>query len=499
MTRRVAPALAVAALLLAGLAAPAGAEYRFGYAFGDGAAEGVAVDAGGEVYATVGDEIEKFSPAGTLVSTFGSLGSGAGELRNPNGIAIDPAGNLWVADTGNNRVDKFSPRGAFLATWGWNVQSNAGAFQICTQGCQTGSSGMGNRQFNGPQGIATDPAGDVFVADTGNARVQRLGTDASLKLQFGASNPVRIAVGRDDTAYVTDGVGSVQRFDRTGAAGVPIALAGAPGGVAVDDDGNVYAAVATQIQKFSAAGSALQGVTGLTRAHDTALGPDGSLAVGVDAGVEHIDAVAPMTTIDTAPSGLIEDTSATVGFHASIAGSSFECRMAGSGDDFSPCTSPVTVDGLFPGLNVFEVEAIDPAGIRERAPATADFTVDGAQGPPGLDGFDGLPGERGPRGRRGKAGGLIVKGKVLTALRRGTTVRLGLQPSIALRRVRVELRLGSSHGTVVADGARKRLAAGRTTVVRLRVVHATSAKKIALVVHGRTARGKAVLLTKRLP
>jgi hypothetical protein len=201
---------------------------------------------------------------------------------------------------------------------------------------------------------------------------------------------------------------------------------------------------------------------------------------------------------------MIDDASPSFTFSSPVAGATFECRLAGSGDDWARCTSPFTASDLAPGLNRFEVRAVDTAGIRDRSPATAEFSEGGADGPPGfdgLDGLDGLPGldgERGPRGRRGKAGGLIVKLRKPKALRAGATLHVGLDPSVALQRVRVELRLGSSHGTVVADGARKRLVAGKTTVVRLRVVRATSAKKLALVVHGRTASGKAVLLAKRL-
>src|SRR5215470_9313995 len=113
MIRRVAPTLALAAVVLAGLPAAAGAEYRYGYAVGDGAAQGVAVDKGGEVYATIGNQVEKFSPGGTLVDTFGG-----GQLNNPDGIAVGPDGAVYVADTGNNRVERFSATGGSPAAVG---------------------------------------------------------------------------------------------------------------------------------------------------------------------------------------------------------------------------------------------------------------------------------------------------------------------------------------------------------------------------------------------
>jgi hypothetical protein len=478
MTRRVAPALAVAALLLAGLAAPAGAEYRDRYVFGTdrfpGAGPGaVAEDSAGNIYATdpSADAVQRFSAAGDSLGGWGN-----GLLSNPRGVDVDPFGRIYVADTGHDRVDTFSPQGTRLT-------------------------GVAAGQLAQPASVASDAGGDVAIADTSHDRVLELKPDfTTLSTLGGVADVAGVALDADGNVYVSIG-SQVREFSRTGTSVATFSQLTAPaGGVAVDDYGDVYVAMGDVVRKLGPDGRVLVDLAA-TGARDVALNPDGSVVATINGGLERWVAVAPQTTIDTGPSGLIDDPSPQFTFSSPTAGASFECRIAGSGDDWAPCASPFTASGLAAGLNRFEVRAVDAQGIRDRTPAIAEFSEDGAQGPPGFDGFDGfdgLPGERGPRGRRGKAGGLIVKGKVLTALRRGTTVRLGLQPSIALRRVRVELRLGSSHGTVVADGARQRLAAGRTTVVRLRVVHPTSAKKIALVVHGRTARGKAVLLAKRL-
>jgi RHS repeat-associated protein len=85
---------------------------------------------------------------------FATKGSGNGQLNNPSGIAADSSGNVWVADTANNRVEKFSSAGAFIAAYG--------------------TLGSGNLQFKGPTGIAIDSAGTVWVADTGNNRIEAL-------------------------------------------------------------------------------------------------------------------------------------------------------------------------------------------------------------------------------------------------------------------------------------------------------------------------------------
>jgi sugar lactone lactonase YvrE len=461
MIRRVARAAAAAALLLGALSASAGAEYRVGYTFG-AAAGGVAEDAAGNVYATVGDEVEKFSPTGDPVNRWTATGG--------NGIAVDRLGRVYVAEPGRDRIERFGPQGTLL-----------------------GSLGIG---LDGPEGVAVDDAGDVFIADTGHGRIVRLDADGAATTFAARTSPHGLAVDRAGDVYVADAAG----IEKLSPAGALLATVG-PGaatGVAVDADGDVYAAVAGAVVKLAPGGTTLATLAA-AGARDVALDPDGSVIAAATDGLTRFVAVAPVTSITSAPSGLIEDTTATFSFSASIARSRFECRMAG--DDFAPCASPFPAIGLAAGLNRFEVRAIDPQGIRERSPAVAEFSVDGAQGPPGFDGFDGLDGldgERGPRGRRGPRGGLIVKASKPKALSAGAKFRVGLNPSEALRRVRVELRLGSSRGSVVANGTRPRLAAGRSTIVRLRIVRATTATKLVIVVHGRTARGQAVLLAKAL-
>ncbi|MDH5669162.1 MAG: 6-bladed beta-propeller, partial [Nitrospira sp.] len=82
-----------------------------------------------------------------------ALAREAGQLRSPWGIAVDGAGDVYVTDTGNHRVEKFDREGNFIAQWG----------------------GFGNSdgQFNFPYGIAVDAKGSVFVVDSGNTRVQQ--------------------------------------------------------------------------------------------------------------------------------------------------------------------------------------------------------------------------------------------------------------------------------------------------------------------------------------
>ncbi|MDH4084842.1 MAG: 6-bladed beta-propeller, partial [Nitrospira sp.] len=91
------------------------------------------------------------SPAAGHASS--PLAQEAGQLRSPWGITVDGAGDVYVTDTGNHRIEKFDREGNFITQWG--------------------GFGNGDGQFNFPYGIAVDARGSVFVVDSGNTRVQQ--------------------------------------------------------------------------------------------------------------------------------------------------------------------------------------------------------------------------------------------------------------------------------------------------------------------------------------
>ena len=115
--------------------------------------EGITVDKAGNVWVsdTFNDRVEEFSAAGTYISTFGHLGAGEGDLDVPKGIALDSEGNVLVADAGNKRVEEFSASGQYRFQFG-NTESEG---------------------ITGPFGIVIDGANDAFVVDRNNGVVDK--------------------------------------------------------------------------------------------------------------------------------------------------------------------------------------------------------------------------------------------------------------------------------------------------------------------------------------
>ena len=101
---------------------------------------------------TMNHRIQKFTKDGKFIAAFGEHGSDKGQLNMPWGITVDDEDAVYVADWRNDRVQKFSADGEFIAAFG--------------------GSGNGNGEFNRPVDVAVDTDGDIYVADWGNDRVQ---------------------------------------------------------------------------------------------------------------------------------------------------------------------------------------------------------------------------------------------------------------------------------------------------------------------------------------
>ena len=220
---------------------------------------GVAVDRQGNVYVadTLNHRIQKFSRSGQPIASWGTEGTGDGQFKEPMGVAIDAQGNVYVADTWNHRIQKLDPNGRFLLKWN------------------------GQPSFWGPRALAIDGAGAVYVADTGNKRIQKFDADGRFLATFGSEGagpaqfrePVGLAVASDGSMFVADTNNRrIQHIDPTGRLVAEWPVAGWQPGtrtepyLALDLDGNVIVTdpPGSRVVKFSPAGDllAVAGVAG---------------------------------------------------------------------------------------------------------------------------------------------------------------------------------------------------------------------------------------------
>ena len=230
--------------------------------------------------------VEQFAADGTFIRQFGSLGHNDGQLwresnRGPTGIAVGADGAVYVADTWNYRVQKFTADGQFVAKWGTYVN------------LVTGQQGGDRTGLYGPRGIALGANGDVYVTDTGNARVVVYGPDGAFRREFGTKGtgpsqldePVGIALSADGTrVYVADSANArISIFDAQGQPVAQWAVADWRGKsyyepyLALDASGALDATSSTtrQVLKFDANGQVVARSSGGTAAADTFSTPFG--------------------------------------------------------------------------------------------------------------------------------------------------------------------------------------------------------------------------------
>lgn len=160
--------------------------------------------------------------------SIGGAGTAVRSLKHPRGVAVLDCGNVAVCDTENHRVQIFTlyPH-ALVQLWG----------------AADAQPGGGPREFHWPWGIATDSAGNVFVADRGNRRIQKIRSDGTWLRDIGAAvlkDPTQVAVSPSGDVAVVDSGAAVVVFPANGAAALTIALT-EPLSVAFNGDGDLYA------------------------------------------------------------------------------------------------------------------------------------------------------------------------------------------------------------------------------------------------------------------
>jgi DNA-binding beta-propeller fold protein YncE len=123
------------------------------------------------------NRLQVFTPDGKFVAKFGKAGAGDGEFNQPWGITLDQAGNIYVADWKNHRVQKLSPEGEFLMKIGeyGKVPAPPDAYAVTYLGpylsrtlpADYPKAGL----LNHPTDVAVDSDGDIYIADWGNHRI----------------------------------------------------------------------------------------------------------------------------------------------------------------------------------------------------------------------------------------------------------------------------------------------------------------------------------------
>jgi sugar lactone lactonase YvrE len=193
---------------------------------------GVAVDSAGNLYIADTFAVKEWTVVNDALITIVPSG-----LASPNGVAVDGAGNVYIADTGNGAIKE------------WTV-ANSNVTTLVSSG------------LNSPQGVAVDSAGNVYIADTGDHAVKEwsaANSNVTTLVSAGLDNPTGVAVDRADNIYIADYSlnAAIKKWTPVNGTVTTLVTVDFAYSVAVDGEGNIYTVnfVGNPVSKWTAANS----------------------------------------------------------------------------------------------------------------------------------------------------------------------------------------------------------------------------------------------------
>ncbi len=274
-----------------------------------GQPEGIAVDRSGNVYVAEASNhrVRKISADGTIQTIAGTGVAGfsgdggaasAAQLNQPYGLALDSNGNLYIADLGNSRVREVSADGT--------IQTVAGGGSLAATGAgQGGPATMA--QLMQPRNVAFDTSGNIYISDFGANQVYRVTSAGILSLVAGTGTagfsgvgtsallaqlnaPAGLAVDSSGAIYIADSGNNLVRKVYNGVI-IDVFNTPAPTGVAVDSTGMVYVAAGSYF------GSVVQPIAGVTSARDLTVDSSGNIFTTSGAFVLEVSSGGTVTTV----------------------------------------------------------------------------------------------------------------------------------------------------------------------------------------------------------